>query len=124
MALNDTCSDEITDCELLKLDQESLFKKLLRLTGNCLSFNVSGSISLTAPSESAVIVSDTKTANFNIPAGADNVIIETDADWEGTVNGETMPPNRIYTFRHSLGKPLPQIDVVRTAGSFTYHATT
>jgi len=122
MALGDTCSEEITNCELLKLDQESLFKKLLRLTGNCLSFNVSGSVSLTAPSESAVMASAVlSSASGNIPtAGADNVLIETDQDWVGTINGVEAPANRIYSFRHGLGKPLPNIAYTRTAGTLTY----
>lgn len=117
------CEDENLTCEDQKLGDSQLFRKLFRKIGDCFYLAITGQVSLSAPEEDAVITTDIITSNGsgNIPSvGADNVLIETDADFAGSINGKTRQPNRIYSFRHGFGKPLPNIPYNKTAGSITY----
>ena len=113
------CPDEIQDCDLMKLGLEQLFKKLLRLNGDCLSIQVkeaSREVSFTNSVE-------TNSTNSPVAAGAKAVSFTTSDDFVGTINGLARAANGNYLFPAGGNDTTPTIPYSVTSGSLTIEKT-
>jgi len=97
------CANEIQDCDLSQLTFEQLFRKLLRLDGNCLSLNIgagsiSGEFTPSSTQRTVTRTVDSTIHSSSIVAGARSVSIETSGDFTGTILGASASADRVYDF--------------------------
>lgn len=96
------CPDEIQDCELLKLGDGQLFRKLLRIDENgCLYLNVKTvgggeGEEVTLSSTERVYTRELVTVAGSVAAGSRHITLETSEDFTGTIGGVIAYPNRNY----------------------------
>lgn len=98
----ENCTDEIQDCDLNKLGDSQILRKLLRKTGNCFKLavdaTISGSFTASSTQRTVTRTSDAVAHSSSVAAGARSVSIETSSDFTGSILGVAASGDRVYDF--------------------------